>query len=59
MTLTIYNAAGKMVRSYSGNTRAIQWDGRDSRGKSVPGGIYLARAKTADRVLTAKLMLMK
>jgi len=46
--LAVYDAAGRLVRTLaSGNRPAgsftAVWDGRDERGKTLPGGIYLCR----------------
>lgn len=48
VTLTLYDVRGRRVRSYTPEnyapgTHAIDWDGRDEGGKTVPAGIYFAR----------------
>jgi len=61
--LDIYNIAGQLVRSYSGNGEPgvvrIVWDGRNSGGNAVASGIYLYRAKVGSFSATKKMVLLK
>jgi len=48
-TIGIYDPSGRIVRQLSGmgpagGIRMLLWDGRDDRGRAVPGGIYFLRA---------------
>jgi hypothetical protein len=64
VTLSIFNAAGAVVRSFS---EAVQssgihvrgWDGKDGAGSYVPAGIYLVRIRTGDGVITGKITLTR
>ena len=55
--VSIYTAAGRLVRRVGGlSARAsLVWDGRDDRGRRVPGGIYFVRATTGDRDRTTRV----
>jgi hypothetical protein len=59
----IYNIAGQVVRTYSGESPAgtvtITWDGRDLSGEEVASGIYFYRAAAGDYSGTKKMVLMK
>ena len=62
--LTIHNVLGNrittLVRSYQeAGDHAVGWDGRDERGRAMGAGIYLARLKAGDRMLTRKMLLLK
>ena len=62
--LVIYNVAGGTVRRlYSGpltaDSRRIAWDGRDARGRAVPGGIYVATLTSRDLRLSQKLIKLR
>ena len=63
--LQIYDLAGRQVRSFvrdmlSAGTHRIAWDGRDSRGREVAGGLYLYRLVVAGKLQqTGKVMLLK
>jgi subtilisin family serine protease len=59
--LAIYNVAGGMIRRLAAGPLAlgahrIAWDGRDSRGRAVPGGIYVATLTSRDLRLSQKLI---
>jgi hypothetical protein len=59
--LVIYNVAGGMVRRLvsgplAGGAHRAMWDGRDSRGRQVPGGIYVATLTSRDLRLSQKLI---
>lgn len=49
-SVSIYDLSGRLVRSLPVQTRSageLIWDGADSRGRSVPPGIYMIRADQA------------
>ncbi len=64
VSLKIYNIRGQLVRilvnsvqvsgSYTSN-----WDGRDSRGMTVPSGLYIYRFTAGDYIKSYKMMLVK
>lgn len=59
--VAIYSAAGKLVRTIESDIRApgvyqVQWDGRDNRGKILPGGVYYCRFTTERFNRTVKVI---
>jgi hypothetical protein len=42
-TLTVFDAAGRVVWTSSTTERRASWDGRDQQGRRVAQGVYLAR----------------
>jgi len=64
LDLSVIDPAGRLIRELLANRVAagehrIEWDGRDDRGRPVPSGLYLLRAKAEGRVRTRNLMLLK
>ncbi|MBP7205394.1 MAG: choice-of-anchor D domain-containing protein [Candidatus Cloacimonetes bacterium] len=60
-SMTIYNVAGKAVRTYN-VTEGIHnliWDGKDSAGKACGSGIYFYKLATPSFNQSRKLMLVK
>jgi hypothetical protein len=61
--LTIYNIAGQVVKTFSGNTEAgtlrIVWDGTNNQGGKVASGVYFYKAQVADKTAVRKMVLMK
>lgn len=60
--VTIYDIAGRRVRELFRGELApavhdLEWDGMDDGGIRLASGIYLARARIADVVITRKLVL--
>jgi hypothetical protein len=46
--VVLTDAAGRVVRRLAvGSTANVEWDGRDDHGRSVPPGVYFARAGVA------------
>jgi hypothetical protein len=37
----------------------VSWDGRNSRGREIPSGVYSCRLETGEKVRTAKVMYLK
>lgn len=63
LKLEIYNLRGQKLKtlasgSLARGTHSFRWDGRDSRGKEVPAGIYLCRAQIAGKVEVKKILRM-
>ncbi len=59
--LSIYDAHGRKIRSLGEQGRAagwnaVEWDGRDDRGRAVRGGTYFARLDAAEGHRTEKLI---
>ena len=61
--VAIYNVAGQLIRSYSGQAEAgtvqIVWDGKDSNGNQVASGVYFYKSTARDFSATKKMILMK
>lgn len=62
-TLTIYNVAGQVVKSFTGHGEAgdvsITWDGTDNTGAKVASGIYFYKGVAGNSSDTKKMVLMK
>jgi hypothetical protein len=62
-TLSIYNVAGQLVKTFSGQSEAgtltIKWDGDDNRGAKVASGVYFYRMAAGDFTKINKMVLMK
>jgi len=63
--LEVFDAAGRRVRTLhqgqlTAGTHDFRWNGRDSRGQSVPSGVYLARMSDgAGHRVSRQMTLMK
>jgi hypothetical protein len=62
--VVIYDILGRQIATLlngqeSAGYHTIEWDGRDSRGITVPSGIYFARMNADEFTQTRKIMLMK
>ncbi|HWN82771.1 MAG TPA: FlgD immunoglobulin-like domain containing protein, partial [Candidatus Udaeobacter sp.] len=62
--IVIYNVAGGTVRrlfsgTISAESQRVTWDGRDARGRAVPGGIYVAMLVSRDLRLSQKLIKLR
>jgi len=53
--LRIYDASGRLVKSFASSTGPVRWDGRDDDGQRLSAGIYVCRLSTGRRSLTRKL----
>ncbi len=64
VSLTVYNLAGQWVRELvaerltAGEHTAV-WDGRDTDGRTVASGVYLARLVAGEREQVRRMLLMK
>jgi flagellar hook assembly protein FlgD len=63
-TLRVYDLAGRVVREFPGldvkrGTYSVTWDGRDTKGNTLAGGIYFVRLKAGDYSATEKLVLQR
>jgi len=64
ITLKILNVKGQLVRTLVKNYRkkgeyAIQWDGKDAKGREVASGVYYYRLQVDNKVRTRSLTLIK
>ncbi len=62
--LKIYNASGRLIRSFSLATcssllTTIAWDGKDDSGQNVAPGVYIYRFDVGPNVLTGKVIKLK
>lgn len=60
----VYDLRGRRVirldREFEGGGPAlVSWDGRDSGGRSLPSGVYLARVSTAEGQAVRKVVLTR
>lgn len=60
-TLSIYDAKGRKVRSLADQVRvagwnAVEWDGRDDKGRDVRAGTYFVRLEAAEGQKTEKVI---
>ncbi|MEW5874477.1 MAG: T9SS type A sorting domain-containing protein [Candidatus Zixiibacteriota bacterium] len=62
-TLTVYNVAGQVVKTFAGHDEPgvvnIAWDGRSNDNSVVPSGMYFYRLNTKDFIATKKMVLIK
>jgi flagellar hook assembly protein FlgD len=62
-SLTIYNIAGQVVKTYEdraeAGTHTITWDGRDHRGSQVASGVYFYSVTAGEFADVRKMVLMK
>ena len=69
VTLTIYNAVGRVVRTldvghriaavYESRSKAIYWDGRNDVGEGVASGVYFYTLTAGDYSATQKMVILK
>ncbi len=60
--LSIFDAAGRRVRDLSGMISGdgnLEWDGRNSAGRRLPGGVYFVRMKIENLTLSRKVVLLE
>ena len=62
--LIVYDSQGRAVKQladgiFPAGVHTLPWNGTDSKGKTVPTGIYLYRLWAEGKTLSGKLMLMK
>lgn len=59
--VTIFDVQGRTVQALgdgvsAGTSGALTWDLRDRTGRMVPTGVYLARARVGDAVITRRVL---
>ncbi len=64
VTVGIYDVSGRLVAMPADDTRApgrheIVWDGRGSRGRPLPAGVYWARVTAGGESATARLTVVR
>jgi hypothetical protein len=60
-TLTIFDVAGRMVRTWSGSNATGRriWDGIDLSGARAPAGIYFVRFKSGAHEASSKVIMLR
>lgn len=64
VNLSVYDLSGRLVaelanETFSAGEHSIRWQGRDTSGRAVASGTYLAFMITDERVRTSKMMLVR
>ena len=64
ITLRVYDMTGGLVRTLVDGESEIgpsivNWDGRDTQGKTLPGGVYFVRFENEGHKETGKIVLLK
>ncbi|MDD2543022.1 MAG: FlgD immunoglobulin-like domain containing protein [Candidatus Cloacimonetes bacterium] len=62
--IKVFNVRGQICREYapgslSPGTHKWHFDGKDMRGNTLPGGVYLVRMSLPDRTVIRRITLMK
>ncbi len=62
--LSIHDANGRLIANLlhedmPAGSRNLRWDGRNMNGATLPSGLYLARLRAEEGLLTEKLLLLK
>lgn len=63
-SIAIYNVKGQKVTTITnsnlrGGLGELTWDGKDSRGKKLPAGLYFAKLSSGKQSATRKILIMK
>ncbi len=58
-SLKIYDASGKLIKSFTNSKTSILWNGRDERGKMLNSGIYIIKAKTEKGEIKEKILFLR
>ena len=63
VNLNLVDPSGRKIRELCANPlpageHQMEWDGRDTLGRSLPSGLYILRLETAGQIQTRKLMLL-
>jgi hypothetical protein len=55
-TVVIADAAGRIVRTWRGESKSWTWDGLDLSGRAAPAGVYLVKAQAGAEFATTRLV---
>ena len=61
-SLKVYDALGRLVRDFSPEALKrgpFDWDGADSHGLKLPGGVYFVRLEHGGTTVTKKVILLR
>jgi flagellar hook assembly protein FlgD len=64
LEVSIHDPMGRRVRQFLERTADagsvhLAWDGLDERGREAAAGVYIVRARAAERTCSARVVLMK
>jgi flagellar hook assembly protein FlgD len=59
MKLKLYDSRGRLVRSLISQDAQVRWDGRDTSGTLLSGGVYFYRADVDGTKSLGKVLLLK
>jgi flagellar hook assembly protein FlgD len=64
VSIDIYDRTGKLVRTIvdarqTSGVRKVCWDGNDSGGRILPGGVYFVRLVSPQYVKTGKIVVLR
>ncbi len=62
VTVTVFDAQGRLVRELVRNDiieGPVAWDGTDTQGRRVPGGVYLVRAEREKRISQLRVTVVR
>lgn len=62
--LSVFDIQGRLVKQIfdqrlSAGSYNVQWDAKNQRGESVPGGVYIYKLKTAEKSRTKRMVLLR
>jgi hypothetical protein len=63
-SLSIYDVSGRLVKTFTSHQPRVTsyefvWDGTDSQGKNLPGGVYFYRLNSSPFTATEKVVLIR
>lgn len=61
LALRIYDLSGRLIKRFTicdSRCTSVTWDGKDERGKRVPGGIYFCRLRIGENRFCRKLVFL-
>ena len=59
VSIRIFDASGRLIRSAVSAKNAFAWDGKDGSGKPVVSGLYFVKAASGTRSVTGRMLLMR
>jgi len=57
LRVTVFDAAGRVVRTFAAPAATVRWDLRDNAGQHLAAGVYLVRAETGQGTTTGKVII--
>jgi hypothetical protein len=61
LSIKVYDMQGNLLRELPAKASAFtaRWDGRDSRGKLVPSGVYIYKIANGDHLFTSRMVVAR